>query len=106
MYNNGAGLKVHIPNRNCSIVKTSGHCVYLHGVYAENITVTFPRHTDVIVIKADLYASLEYIQHFNLDYHYGLIILSGNSNECFGWLAIVPDKKSLGRIVNQLWISW
>ena len=100
--NNGSGFMVHIPNGNCCIIETSGHCVCLHGVYAENIIVTFPRHTDVIVIKADLYASPEYIQHFNPDYDYGLIIVSGNSNERFGWLAIVPDNKLLGRIVNHL----
>ena len=38
----GSGFKIHIPNITCSIVVTSGHCVFLHGAYAENITVTFP----------------------------------------------------------------
>ena len=62
----------------------SGHCVYLHGAYAENIIVTFPGH--------------EYIQDSN---DCGLIILSGNSNEGFGWSAIVPDNELLKSIVNN-----
>ena len=48
-----------------------------------------------------MYASPEYIQDSNADYDYGLIILSGNSNEGFGWSAIVPDNKLLERIVTN-----
>ena len=51
--------------------------------------------------QADLYAYPKYIQDSNRDYDYGFIILSGNSNEGFGWSAIVPDSKLLGRIANS-----
>ena len=44
----GSGFKIHIPNINCSVVVTSGHCIYLNGAYAENIRVTFPGHAAVI----------------------------------------------------------
>ena len=97
----GSGFKIHIPNINCGVVVTSGHCVYLHGAYAENVIVTFPGYAPILVKQADLYASPEYIQDSNPDYDYGLIILNGNSNEGFGWSAIVPDSELLGRIVTN-----
>ena len=97
----GSGFKIHIPNLNCGVIVTSGHCVYLHGAYAENISVTFPGQETVIPKQADLYASPEFIQYSNPDYDYGLIILSGNSDEGFGWSAIVPDSELLGRIVTD-----
>ena len=97
----GSGFKIHVPNINCSIVVTSGHCVYLNGAYAENIVVTFPGYAPILAKKEDLYASPEYIQDSNADYDYGIIILSGNSNEGFGWSAIVPDEELFGRIVTN-----
>ena len=97
----GSGFKIHMPNINCSIVVTCGHCVFLDGECAENICVTFPGYEPILVEQADLYAYPEYIQDSNRDYDYGFIILSGNSNEGFGWSAIVPDSKLLGRIVNS-----
>ena len=98
----GSGFKIHIPNINSCVVVTSGHCVFFNGDYAEKIVVTFPGHEAVIAKKTDLYASPEYIQDSNKkDYDYGLIILNGNSNEGFGWSAIVPDEKLLGRIVTN-----
>ena len=97
----GSGFKIHIPNINCSVIVTSGHCVYLHGAYAENVIVTFPGYAPILVKQADLYASPEYIQDSNPDYDYGLIILSGNSNGGFGWSANVPDKELSGRIVTN-----
>ena len=86
---------------NCSVVVASGHCVYLHGAYADNIQVMFPRYAAVVANKTDLYASPEYIQDFNADYDYGFFILNGNSNEGFGWSAIVPDKELLRCIVTN-----
>ena len=97
----GSGFKIHVPNINCSIVVTSGHCVFILGEYAHEIRVTFPGQEAVVAEKADLYASPEYIEDHNPDYDYGFIILNGNSNEGFGWSAIAPGEELLGRIVTN-----
>ena len=97
----GSGFMIHIPNMNCKIVVTCAHCLYSNGAYAENVRVTFPGHAAVIAQTGDLYVPPEFIQDSNVDYDYGLIILSGDSSEGFGWSAIVKDDKLLGRIITN-----
>ena len=97
----GSGFLINIPNMSYKIVVTCAHCLYSNGAYAENVSVTFPGHAAVIAQTEDLYASPEYIQDTNPDYDYGLIILSGDSSEGFGWSAVVKDDKLLGRIITN-----
>ena len=86
---------------NYTAVITCGHCTFVKGQLAKQISVTFPGQSPVTVETKDLYASPEYIDKRNPDYDYGLILLPGNSDVGFGWSAIVPDNEMVDRNVTS-----
>ena len=96
-----SGFKIHLPDVNSMAVVTSGHCTYIKGAYAKQISVTFPGEGTVTVGTKDLYASPEYIANGNPDYDYGLIILPGDSNEGFGWTSIISNDQLNNRLVTN-----
>ena len=89
----GTGFKIHLKDVNYTAVLTCGHCTFVKGKPAKQISVTFPDQSPVTVYTEDLYTSPEYINKGNPNYDYGLILLPGNSDSGFGWSAIVPDKE-------------
>lgn len=102
----GSGFKIYLPDVHCTATVTSGHCTYINKTYATHITVEFPGEAPIDVGAANLYASPEYINNGSKDHDYGLIILSGDSKDGFGWSAIVADNELDNRLVDQLWLSW
>ena len=112
----GSGFKIYLPDVHCTAIVTSGHCTYINKAYATHITVEFPGEAPIDVGAANLYASPEYINNGSKDHDYGLIILSGDSKDGFGWSAIVADNELDNRLVtncgfpgdkpqNTLWIT-
>ena len=105
----GSGFKIHLPDVNRTAIVTSGHCTYIYvhekhtGAYATNITVKFPGQGAIDVGPDDLYASPEYINSLSPDHDYGLILLpgAGNSDNGFGWSAIVADEELNNRLVTN-----
>jgi len=101
----GSGFKIHLPDVNRTAIVTSGHCTFIRGEsareYAAKITVTFPGKHSVKVRQKDLYASPEYIETGDADHDYGLILLPGNSDDGFGWSAIIPDEELKNRLVTN-----
>ena len=91
-----SGFKIYLPDVGRTAIVTSGHVTYSHegGGYPDRITVTFPGETPIAVRdQKNMYAPPEHISSKNPDYDYGLILLpgAGNSNDGFGWSAILPD---------------
>lgn len=97
----GSGFKIHLPDVNRTAIVTSGHCTYTNGAYATKITVKFPGQGAIDVGPNDLYASPEYINSSSPDHDYGLILLSGCSDDGFGWSAIVADEELNNRLVTN-----
>ena len=97
----GSGFKIRLPDVNRTAVVTSGHCTYVKRAYATKITVQFPRQRAVEVETNDIYASPEYINTGDADHDYGLILLPGNSDDGFGWSAIIPDEELKNRLVTN-----
>lgn len=97
----GSGFKIHLPDVNRTAVVTSGHCTYVAGAYATKITVQFPGQRAVHVGPNNIYASPEYINTGDADHDYGLIVLPGNSDDGFGWSAIIPDEELSNRLVTN-----
>ncbi len=91
----GSGFKIHLPDVGRTAIVTSGHVTYSlkDKEYAKTITVKFPGEAPIEVGTKDLYAAPEYINSGSEDYDYGLILLpgAGNSDDGFGWSAIVSD---------------
>lgn len=96
-----SGFKIHLPDVNRTAVVTSGHCTYVAGAYATKITVQFPGQRAVHVGPNNIYASPEYINTGDADHDYGLIVLPGNSDDGFGWSAIIPDEELSNRLVTN-----
>ena len=97
----GSGFKIHLPDVNRTAIVTSGHCTYIDGAYATNIIVTFPGENSVNVGPNDIYASPEYIKTEDANHDYGLILLPGNSDDGFGWSAIISDNELQNRLVTN-----
>ena len=99
----GSGFKIHLPESvNRTAIVTSGHCTYVDGNYATEITVQFPGEEEIEVSRDDLYASPEYIKSGSKDHDFGLILLpgAGTSDDGFGWSAAVPDEDLNNRLVT------
>lgn len=96
----GSGFKIHMPNINRMIIVTSGHCVCQEGNYAKSIGITFPGTAKVTATSADLYASPEYCDRSAKEFNYGIIYLPGNSDEGFGWSAVISDTELKNRVVT------
>ena len=96
-----SGFKIHLPDVNRTAIVTSGHCTYIKGAYAREITVTFPGEPPINVGPDDLYASPEYIQKGDANHDYGLILLPGKSDDGFGWSAIISDEALTNRLVTN-----
>lgn len=99
----GSGFKIHLPGVNRTAIVTAGHCTYVDRAYAAKIIVKFPRHPKTEVYPKDLFAAPEYINSRSPDHDYGLILLPGlgNSDDGFGWSAIVADEELKDRIVTN-----
>ena len=97
----GSGFKINLPHVDRTAVVTSGHCTYVNGSYATEITVQFPGQAAVDVPRNDLYAAPEYINSRSPDHDYGLILLPGRSDDGFGWSTIVPNDELNNRLVTN-----
>ena len=99
----GSGFKIHLPGVNRTAIVTAGHCTYVDSAYAAKIIVKFPRHPTTEVYPNDLFVAPEYESSRSPDHDYGLILLPklGNSDDGFGWSAIVADEELKDRIVTN-----
>ena len=100
----GTGFRINLPGVNRPAIVTSGHCTFVRGAYASNITVAFPGQAEIEVGSDDLYAAPEYRSEGSKDHDYGLILLPECGQACndgFGWSAIVEDEELNGRLLTN-----
>ena len=101
VYLGGSGFKIHLPDVDLTAIVTSGHCTHVKGAKVTKIYLTFPGQQAIVVWPNDIHAAPEYVDTYNPDYDYGLILLPGRSDDGFGWSAIIPDEGLNNRLVTN-----